>query len=431
MKNIGYIIKSERLKQQITQKALAQDICSTSYLSKIESGKQIPQDEVKNALIKRLHINLDCYIDVDEEQFMEDSYNVMKKVMLKNDPSEIKQTIEHYQSMNLEFSKVENFYSFNLSLFRMLLLSDEPLEKIDTLLNAFKTMEENLNDRQMFFYYTNCYLYCHRSKKYKTGLSFLEKAGLLLQKIQLIKDEKAEYYLMLSTVYHKLYRTFNAIEYAKQALTLYTELGYHQQIVNCYIRLGLSHMQNGHYNYALEIFDNCYDLCTKYNLEGNYGLIYQNLGFLYALEGDSRGAISYYRKSLAVKKDPMRILITIHSMVKEYSKLNNSTSVETWCQKGLQLIEDYSIEEPAKEYIYHFNIYKIIHHLNNFDESLIVNAIDFFRLTQDFKNVYKYTTLLGNLLCEQNEYIKACYYFQLATEAMCAMKNIKSWEDLS
>lgn len=431
MRNIGDIIKSERIKQHITQKALAENICSTSYLSKIESGKQIPQDEVKNALLQKLDINLDHYIDIDEQQFMEESYAVIKKVLLKNDPILIKNTIEHYKSMNLEFSKVENFYTFNLRLLRMCLMANEPLDKINTILNALTTMEENLNDRQKFLYYTNCYLYCFRSKKYKTGLSFLEKAGLLMSTVKITKWEKADYYYMLSSVYHKLHRTLNAIEYAEQAMKLYTELDYHQQMVNCYIRLGLSHIQNGHYNCALEIFDNCYDACIKYNLKENNGLIFQNLGYIYALEGDSRGAISYYRKSLAVKKDPIRILISIHSMVKEYSKLNNVSSVESWCQKGLQLIKKNHIEETAKEFVYHFNIYKIFHHLSAFNEELIADAIHYFQQTQDYQNVYKYTTLLGNLLCERNEYKKATFYYQKATEAMYAIQNIKVWEDLS
>ena len=431
MRNIGNIIKSERIKQHITQKALAENICSTSYLSKIESGKQIPQDEVKNALLQRLSINLDHYLDIDEEQFMKDSYAVIKEVLLKNDPTLIKEAIEHYKSMNLEFNKVENFYTFNLRLLRMCLTADEPLDKTNTLLNALTTMEENLNDRQKFLYYTNWHLYCFRSKKYKTGLSFLEKAGSLMSTIQLSKWEKADYYYMLSCVYHKLYRTLNAIEYAEQAMKLYTELDYPQQMVNCYIRLGLSRLQNGHYDCALEIFDKCYETCIKYNLKENNGLIFQDLGYIYALKGDSRRAISYYRKSLAVKKDPIRILISIHSMVKEYSKLNNVANVESWCQKGLQLIESHHIEKTAKEFVYHFNVYRILHHLSVFDEEFIENAINYFQQTQDFKNVYKYTTLLGNLLCEQNEYKKATSYYQKATEAMYAMQNIKVWEDLS
>lgn len=431
MQNIGNIIRSERIKQHITQKALAENICSTSYLSKIESGKQIPQDEVKNALLNRLHINLDNYIDVDEEQFMKDSYIVLKKVLLTNDSSEIKKTIQHYKSMNLEFNNVSNFYTFNLRLLRLFLMSDEPLEKMSAFLDAFSTVEENLDCRQKFFYYTNCYLYYSHSKKYKTGLAFLEKAGSLMSEIQLDKWEKAEYYYMLSSVYHKLYRTLNAIEYAHQAMKLFTELDYHQQIVNCYIRLGLSYIQNGHYQYALEIFDNCYNVCSQYDLKENYGKIFQNLGFIYALEGDSRGAISYYRKSLAVKKNPLRILITIHSMVKEYSKLNSTTSVQTWCQKGLQLIEDHHLEKDAKDYVYHFNIYKMIHHLSDFDEKLIEDAIDFFQQTQNFKNYYKYSILLGNLLCKNGDYKKATEYYQKATQSIYAMKNIKVWEDLS
>lgn len=429
MKNIGNIIKKERIIQQITQKELAKGICSTSYLSKIESGKQIPQDEVKQAILNRLQINLEHYID--EEQFLKENYPLIENAIINNDQIQIKKLLDYFKSMNLEFSNAENFYTFNLRLLRLYLMVDEPMESAVSLLNAFKTIEESLNNRQKFFYYENYSLYCINTKQYQSALSYLEKAGLLISKIQLSLEEKADYFYLHSTVYHKLHRTLNAIEYAQQALKLFTELNYSQQMVNCYIRLGLSHIQNGHYHYALDIFDDSYNLCVKNNLKKNYGVIYQNLGYIYALEGDSRGAISYYRKSLAVKKNPLRILITIHSMVKEYSKLNSVTSVETWCHKGLNLIKSHEIEKEAEEYIYHFHIYKMIHHLNNFDETLFAKAIDFFNNIQDYKNVHKYAILAGSLLSEREEYKKATEYYQKATEAMYSMKNIKAWEDLS
>ncbi len=431
MENIGTIIKSERIKRHITQKALAENICSTSYLSKIESGKQIPQDEVINALINRLQINLEQYIHVDEEQFMRESYNEIHCVILKNDSCEMKKTIDHYLSMNLEFKKIENFYSFNLRLFHLYLLADVPLSEIDTFRDAFSTVEEKLNDSQKFVYYINCYLYCKRQKKYQDGLSYLDKAGLLLPKVQLKKDEKARYYSMLSTVYYKLHRTLNSIKYALLALKLFTELEQPQQMVNCTIQLSLSYIQNGHYSSALEILDECYDVCSKYNLAENYGSIYQYIGYIYSCEGDSRGAISYFRKSLAVETEPLRILITIHSLVKEYSKLKRTTCVETWCEKGLQLIEDSHLQQEAIEFFYHFSIYKIIHHIIDFDWDLIASGIDYFQQIKDYKNVYKYATLFGNLLCKQEEYQKATYYYQIANDVVYAIENIQEWEDLS
>lgn len=430
MQNIGNIIKIERLKQHITQKVLAQDICSTSYLSKIESGKQIPQDEVKNALLNRLQVNLEHYLNVDEEQFMKESYQIIQNALMTSDPLQIKKTLNYYRSMNLEFSSVENFYTFNLRLLRMFLLAKEPLEKIDPLLKAFSAVEENLTDRQKFFYYGNCFLYYYRFHQYQIGLSFLEKASLFVSKIQLSKIEKAEYYYMLSSAHHKLYRTLSAIEYAQQALELFTELEYPQQIVNCSIRLGLSHIQNGHYHCSLEIFHDCYHICEKYNLKNNYSIIFQNLGYSYALEGNSKEAISYYRKSLAIKKDPVRNLMNIYSIVKEYSKLKNAKNVEIWCRKGLELIEKHHIEEEVKEYIYHFQIYQITHQQNHFDERLLISAINFFDQNQDYPNVYKYTILLGSLLCEREEYQKATHYYQKANKAMYAMKKITTWEDL-
>ncbi len=218
----------------------------------------------------------------------------------------------------------------------------------------FTTVEEKLNDSQKFVYYINCYLYCKRQKKYQDGLSYLDKASLLLPKVQLMKDEKARYYSMLSTVYYKLHRTLNAIKYARLALKLFTELEQPQQMVDCTIQLSLSYIQNGHYSSALEILDECYQVCSKYNLAENYGAIYQNIGYIYACEGDSRGAISYYRKSLAIETEPLRILITIHSLVKEFSKLKRTTCIEIWCDKGLRLIEDSHLQQEAIELLLSF-----------------------------------------------------------------------------
>ncbi|MCA9725758.1 MAG: helix-turn-helix transcriptional regulator, partial [Kurthia sp.] len=43
MLNYSQIIKNERIKQNMTQQALAKGICSTSYLSKIEKEHVIPR----------------------------------------------------------------------------------------------------------------------------------------------------------------------------------------------------------------------------------------------------------------------------------------------------------------------------------------------------------------------------------------------------
>jgi transcriptional regulator with XRE-family HTH domain len=60
--SIGEVIRRERIRQHITQEDLSSGICSTSWLSKIESGSVTPQPQTFELLIKRLGKNVSQYI---------------------------------------------------------------------------------------------------------------------------------------------------------------------------------------------------------------------------------------------------------------------------------------------------------------------------------------------------------------------------------
>ena len=53
-KIIGSIIKLNRLKQNISQKSLANGICVPSYLSRIENGELLASEDVISIIFSRL-----------------------------------------------------------------------------------------------------------------------------------------------------------------------------------------------------------------------------------------------------------------------------------------------------------------------------------------------------------------------------------------
>ncbi|MDE8051543.1 helix-turn-helix transcriptional regulator [Erysipelothrix rhusiopathiae] len=55
---LGTLLRNERLKQNMSQQALCEGICSVSYLSKIESNTVTPSDEIFDLLFDCLGINL-------------------------------------------------------------------------------------------------------------------------------------------------------------------------------------------------------------------------------------------------------------------------------------------------------------------------------------------------------------------------------------
>ncbi len=53
----GYLIRAERLAQNLSQEGLAKGICAVSYLSKIEQGQVEPGEEIIDRLFAALHID--------------------------------------------------------------------------------------------------------------------------------------------------------------------------------------------------------------------------------------------------------------------------------------------------------------------------------------------------------------------------------------
>ncbi|MBK3495528.1 helix-turn-helix transcriptional regulator [Viridibacillus sp. YIM B01967] len=431
MQNIGYIIKSERIRQNMKQKVLSKDICSTSYLSKIESEQKSPSQEVLDALIERLQINLNDFTSENEKQFVSKLYESYKSIVLTRNEQSAKEKLNYYMTKDFGFEDVTNFYFYNLYLFRLFLVSKQPLVDIEYFLKAFYAMEENLNDQQRFLYNLNANIYYCRKSDYLKALPFLESSINLLQKIQLEDWEKADYYYALALNYYSLNQNLNALEYAKMASDIYERSGYYACSVDCKILLAAAYSQNGHYSSAEKILLDASIFCNMYQLQQFEGLLSQNIGFIYALQGDAKKAISYYKKSYKTKTEPLSVLITIHSIIKEYSKLKQVDDVQKWCEKGLSLIRDNEPLDKTTAYLYHFEIFKMMHYLSPFDEKRIALAIDYFQQMNDTKNVQKYSILLGNLLFERNNYKKAAIYFQKSTEAMYQLNYINTWEDLT
>ncbi|MGE7624659.1 helix-turn-helix domain-containing protein [Viridibacillus sp. NPDC096237] len=431
MQNIGQIIKSERIKQNMKQKVLAENICSTSYLSKIESGNKIPSTEVLDDLITRLQIDLNHFTQENEDQIMANLYEDYKSIVLTRNELAAKDKVNHYMNLEIKFDEQKNFYYYNLYLFRLFLVSKQPLKEIEHFLTAFYAMEENLDERQSYIYNVNANIYHYRKSNYIKALSYLESSINLLPNIQLEDWEKADYYYILALNYYSLNQNLNALNYAKKSSAIYESLGYFSRSVDCKTLIVATFIQNGHYASAKQILKDTSLFCHKHQLRQFEGLLSQNMGFIYALQGHAKKAISYYKKSYKTKTNLISILITIHSIIKEYSKLNQKDCVLKWCEKGLNLIKEHELADNAATYLYHFEIFKMKHQLIPFDEKLIANAIDHFQQINDIKNVQKYAILLGNLLYDHHEYKKAVTYFQKSTEAMYQIKYINAWEDLT
>lgn len=73
----GYIIYRERLRRNWSQAGLCKGICTVSYLSKIESGKAEPSEEIVRLLLDRLDLEIDQEIEREAAKLADQGWELL------------------------------------------------------------------------------------------------------------------------------------------------------------------------------------------------------------------------------------------------------------------------------------------------------------------------------------------------------------------
>ena len=124
----GYIIYRERLRRNWSQEGLCKGICTVSYLSKIETGKAEPSEEVLRLLFERLDLNSNKEIEQEASELAGKGWELLFDFRL----DQLKDLIQA--------TKIERYNATPYWLDLALLSSDIPLDA---------TLESCMNTRQL------------------------------------------------------------------------------------------------------------------------------------------------------------------------------------------------------------------------------------------------------------------------------------------
>jgi tetratricopeptide (TPR) repeat protein len=296
-------------------------------------------------------------------------------------------------------------------------------------MNALEQMQEKFDDRQKFIFNNNCGLYYYLLNDYKISLKHFEIALESVTNFNLEEWELADFYHAISMAYLSNNHLLNTIEYSTKSLNYYKDNLIFARAIDCYIVTGVAQMMTSKFKSAEECFLLTKKLAKDIRLNKYEGIITQNLGALYSLQGNCDKAIEYFIESLDYWHDTEGHLITIFSIVKEYSKKKNIEKVIEWCDKGLALIENNSMEKHMS-FFYHFNIYKVKNDMDLSFEQIFILAIQHFESVKDFRYANKYSILLGNIYSENRKYKSSALTYQKAVLYQFQLKSINTLEEL-
>ncbi|WP_378151521.1 helix-turn-helix domain-containing protein [Chungangia koreensis] len=436
MSSIGQMIRQERFKQKMKQSTLAEGICSASHLSKIENGTAIPSEEVLQLLLNKLGIEIKELSHQDESRIISSLQAVYKEGILKRNKEEIREYLQQFAEHKIHFQNLHNFYTYNLLMFRLFLILQDQDQDLSPFIEALRSVEDQFDHHQKFIFNINVGLFEFFEYKFHSSLLSLEK-NLELTKKALLEDwELADFHSILGNIYHKNGENFSSVNFTTTALEYYKNHLYFERAMDCYILLGISYRNLNHFKKARENYSLALKLAEDFNLPYYKGMCYHNLGTLYSLEGNSEKALEYFHISLDLKKTEQhhgKVLVTIHALIVEYSKLGNSMLVLRWCQKGIDYLKNELTQDRSAlpiTYHYHFSIYKALHTNRQNLDHLLKEAVKHFEKTFDLRHIQKYSILLGDHLFHQNKFKLAGEFYQKANNVIYKQRNVEKWEDL-
>jgi len=429
MNNIGLLIKMARIQQNMKQVSLARGICSTSYLSKIENNQTIPSEDVLQLLLERLELDYEDLSTEQELEFLSELYLLYKEAIIERNKSEIIEKLTTYDKRNFLFLDESNFFTYNLYLFRLYLITDTDINTVKNLMNALEQMQEKFDNRQQFLFSTNSGLFFYVNQQYEASLKQLEISLELISTFHLDEWEIADFYNALSISYLSNNHLLNTIEYSTKALNFYKDNLTFKRAIDCYIVIGIAQTITSKYKSAEESYLLAKKLAKDLKLQEYEGIIAQNLGFLNAQQNNHAKAIDYYIESLNSNKNTDGYLLTIFSIIKEYSKQKNINKILEWCEKGLDLL-DTNLTEKNHSYYHHFKIYSVFHNNNLKDETLYKDSIEFFEHSKDYRHANKYAIKLADLYSYHRKYKNSSLMYQKALEYQFLQKSITFMEEL-
>jgi HTH-type transcriptional regulator, quorum sensing regulator NprR len=313
--HFGPLIKFYRVQQGLTQKELANGICSVPHLSKIESNSKEGNEETMRLLLERLGVNLSA-ISKNEEQIKQLISELNEKIdyFLNDEADQAMEKLKEFEGI-IPFTT--NLHTYELTKFRFLIFKG--------LITEAQVQYELLNKQKKIFSQPQASLFCYLYAVWLLKRGIYKKADELLNSIG--KDTKIE----ISSgelLYHRalaktsLEEPGYAIHYGNLALQEFMAEHNFKRILHVMMMLGINYTHSKIYDEALDCFRHLIRNAEILREEQLLPEIYHNMGYLQKKLNNNHEAIVFFEKSKSLqKKNTYHYLITLYSMGEIYFEL--------------------------------------------------------------------------------------------------------------
>jgi len=367
----GLYVKEARLRQGYKLAEVANNICDTSYLSKIESGRLIPSPEIFEKISERLNLEFPpeerlCPMDVFKDAMYEENMAIIDEHMSKNE-------CHHYERQLIEFFRA--------------VLDDvrDVARKIKAHVDQFQS---HLSAKEESIYLLFVGLYSLKRYKWKEAEHAFKQALALAA----VTKEKDPYLLMtLGQYYFKVGKMCLGFSYMEDAIVEFKRVFARKWVFHCEIMLCLEYLQVGNVTAVKDKLDMIKRLIEPGEKDLKKNIYYTLVAAVYEHEQKFILADDYYERSVAFvdgKRDERALIAQIAYLYRRQNYENMLKLVYT--------IDQTTVSELTRLMI-DFYAYKATDPLSgDFEAFLRKDAIVYADKTLDYRHMDLFTKELSS-----------------------------------
>lgn len=284
-KILGSIIKMNRLHQNMSQKALSDGICVSSYLSRIENAEITPSEQVISELFDALAIQYE-----DSPLFIEEGTTLLNQFLdelMFNEFSTSKRIFEQIEARAETYKHSPLIIDYTVVKLAFYCTRKER-DIFEATRNMLASVEDLMTNDQRFKYYLYDGIdHAKVYKDYEGSLAILNRAKTF--------DTNGHLYFWLAYAYLELSNFIKAFEMFTKALERYVEEANILSIIGTYEMLGLTHYRAGSYEEGILYFNRGQKLARKIESKSYVAAFNSNIAWGKLNLGDFHGALEIDR----------------------------------------------------------------------------------------------------------------------------------------
>lgn len=243
-------------------------------------------------------------------------------------------------------------------------------------------------------------------------LSAFSKATAIVELVSLTRFERADFSYVQAVVLIAVAEKFEALERARYSLSYFKSEMASQRAVECLVICGMAYKQMGQYDKAIEHLREAERICTQFQMDSFFGVIFQNIGDAYSVKGEVDLAITAFQQAISYKKQAEERIYSVFSLVKEYTKLGEQEEIKHWLTEGYGLFPSLS-EHMSILFGKHFSVYQALYEGDQEQiETALLAAFHFFQQEGKRKQIKAYAKKLAEFYAGIGRYKKAVSYYR-------------------